>query len=263
MSVLASQPFAAEDILDVVCAVGDGVVQWAGRAPIHAEKNLPHEVPDLATDLDKASELKLIEQLHRLDPQAGFWSEETHATAPQAERYFVIDPIDGTNNFYNGLPLYAVNVGYVVEGQMQMAITYAPQLSEMYWAVRSSGGFVKSPNLQVASRDVRMSVMSVGIQPRNWGRVGADAFLRVAAQVRSVRVLGVMALELAWVASGKLDIWIGGGHAWDIWPGSLLLEASGARLAMLDGETRAPYTQGIALAGRAELVEWACSQLSG
>lgn len=262
MRTSSSQIFSPELLLDAVAATGDGVVDWAGRAPIHAEKNQPHEVPDLATDLDRASELKLIEQLHALDPAAGFWSEETHAQPPQAERYFVIDPIDGTNNFYNGLPLYAINVGYVVEGQMHMAATYAPQLSEMYWAWRDGGGIQRSPNLGVSDRPPRMAVLSVGIQPRNWGRVGADTFLQIATQVRSVRVLGVMALELAWVASGKLDLWIGGGHAWDIWPGSLLLEAAGARLTMLDGETRAPYTQGIALAGRADLVEWACTQLS-
>ncbi len=233
-----------------------------GQVSSMIEKKTTDVVPNLATNIDVEVENYLIERFADLLPTAGFYAEETASSQPDHDHYFVIDPIDGTNNFINGLPAYCVNVGFVHEKQMILSCTFHPHTGRFYFAHHQHGATCNNTKIAVAQRSARMRVMGLGIQPRNWPKPLRDAMFKLCSGVRSVRIAGSIALELAWLASGNLDLWLGGGRPWDVWPGKLLIEEAGGVVANIDGSPIESCPSGLWTAGSQEAVDWLCQQVA-
>lgn len=248
-----SLPFSLSSLSAIVTKIGFEVAPLAGQATGLQEKGDPHKAPDLATEQDRHTQKELVQALGDLDPDAEVLAEEEGVDPPQGSTYWVIDPIDGTNNFINGLPLWATNVGYVRDGHMVAAVTAAPALHTCWSASCGGGAFCGERPLSVSQRTMRMSTLGLTVQPRHFERLQRggryDDLHKLFQAVRCTRVLGSMAVELAWCASGKLDLWVGGGYYWDHGPGSLLVEEAGGVFK------RDALGSGIHMAGAMSLVE--------
>jgi len=147
----------------------------------------------------------------------------------------VLDPVDGTSNFANGLPYFAVSVGFYQGGLPVMGVVYAPEANEIFWAERDKGAFLNGERLPIKTRSpdsLKHAMAGVDLkrlQPK------LAAALAAHPPYASQRNFGSSALDWCYVAAGRLDIYIHGGQKlWDYAAGALILEQAGGALCTLD-----------------------------
>lgn len=191
---------------------------------------------DIVTAADKAAEKLIIDALTTLYPDTDILSEESGATAGRtqsSELRWVIDPLDGTTNFSQGLPLFSVSIALEKDGETLLGVVYAPYLREMFTAVKGNGAFLNGKRLRCDSKtDLAQAVIATGFpvdkdtNPDN--NIGNVA--RVTPHVRGMRRLGSAALDLCYVGAGFLDgYWEMNLHEWDVAAGRLIAAESEAR----------------------------------
>ncbi|MGC7098598.1 inositol monophosphatase family protein [Amycolatopsis lurida] len=196
---------------------------------------------DLVTDVDLAVEDELREFLTAETPEIGFLGEENGHTGPK-DRWWVLDPVDGTSNLAHGIPLCGVSLGLVDGDRGVLAAIELPFLGARYTAVEGGGAFAGDQPIRIADVD-RMSdaVLSVGdfatgegAEPKNRVRLGLLA--RLGARAHRIRMLGSAAIDLAWVADGKLaGTVILANFPWDTAAGVLLVREAGGLVFDRDG----------------------------
>jgi myo-inositol-1(or 4)-monophosphatase len=194
---------------------------------------------DYVTDVDRAVEESIVETLHAAYPDHAVLGEEFGLQGPdQAEFQWIIDPLDGTTNFIHGLPNYAVSIALTQRGQVTQAVVYDPSRNELFTASRGSGTFLNDRRVRVATR-TRYSEALLGA---HWPRssdtdAGGGRFRQMTEHCSGVRRLGSTVLDLAYVATGRLDGFCGLKlKPWDLAAGSLLVQEAGGLVADLDGE---------------------------
>jgi len=189
---------------------------------------------------DHRAEKIIYEELSRAREGYGFLMEESGAIegADRTHRW-IVDPLDGTTNFLHGIPIFNISIGLEREGQMVAGVVYNPAMDEMYTAEKGKGAFLNDRRLRVAGRKVLMEcVISTG-SPTMTAKVH-DAFLAevriVMNQVASFRRFGSAALDLCYVASGRLDgFWERNLHPWDMAAGILMVREAGGFVTDLAG----------------------------
>jgi len=192
---------------------------------------------DLVTDVDLAVESQIRNFLGRMTPDIAFLGEEESSTAALDgdEDVWTLDPVDGTSNFAHGVPLYAVSLALVRDGEPVVASIVAPFLDLRYVATRGLGSFRNGTQLRVSkSANLAASIVSMGdyavgsnASAKNQFRLGVTSLL--AAHVERVRMFGSAALDLAWVAEGWTDAAvILGNKPWDTAAGVLIAREAGA-----------------------------------
>ncbi len=190
---------------------------------------------DLVSDADLASQRLIRRMLSENRPEIAFQGEEEGATegVETEAGCWVVDPLDGTTNYVHGLDNYSVSIALRQNGTAQLGVIYDPVREEMYWAVRGNGAFLNGRQLHCSDvHQLEQSLVAVSFPPR----ISADApeiapFLRILGAVQAFRRLGSAALNLAYVAAGRLDgYWATSVHAWDVAAGSLLVEEAGGRI---------------------------------
>jgi myo-inositol-1(or 4)-monophosphatase len=189
---------------------------------------------DFVTEVDKAAEQVIIDILSQAYPDHGFLAEESGARSHtgNADYTWIIDPLDGTTNFIHGFPQYAVSIACQHGGQITQAVVYDPTRNELFTATRGRGAFLDDKRLRVSRRSVlREALIGTGFPFRDFSRV--EEYIRLfrafASSTAGLRRPGAAALDLAYVAAGRLDgFWENGLAPWDMAAGSLLvLEAGG------------------------------------
>lgn len=260
-------PFDPQAMFDVTASVAAEALAKRRASPISGngvaplgeivDKSDGSGVPDLATQIDRWAEDVLIEKLSILDPAAGFWAEESRAQKPDTDSYFVIDPIDGTNNMINDLGLFAVNVAYVAAGNIEAAATAVIPTGELITSIRGGGCFYNGQRVSRPERELKMSILGMGVQPRHLMLDENIAWHKLSGSVRCVRVLGSLATEMAYTAVGKIDLWVGNGQPWDVMAGKLHIQESGALLVDVYGYRAhtVPQKIGLLMAGSGAVVE--------
>ncbi len=198
---------------------------------------------DFVSVADQRTESILIGELQKARAGYPILSEEVGLIdGPDKSHRFIIDPLDGTTNFLHGIPHFAISIGMERDGVLQSAVVFNPITDEMFTAERSSGAFLNDKRLRVAARrELSASLAGTGIpfigrgdHPRFLGELGA-----VMAATSGVRRNGSAALDLAWVAAGRLDaFWERGLAAWDIAAGILLVKEAGGMVSDLVGGER-------------------------
>ncbi|WP_026259442.1 inositol monophosphatase family protein [Uliginosibacterium gangwonense] len=192
------------------------------------------------TQADLASQQALLEKLPELE-EAPILSEEMSTQEQLAcwetggQGIWCIDPIDGTTNFANGVPLFAVSVAYMVEGETQYGVIYNPTTDEAFYAARGCGAWLNGRRLPLrpSSPQLRLSVAGIDFK-RISDRLATELITR--PPYYSQRNFGSSALEWCFVAAGRLDIYLHGGQAlWDYAAGRLILEEAGGAYGVLDG----------------------------
>ena len=208
---------------------------------------------NFVTAADMRAEDILHKELSRARQAYGFLMEE-RGEVPGADKThrWIVDPLDGTTNFLHGIPLFAISVGLEREGEIVAAVIYNPAMDELYTAEKGKGAFVNDRRMRVAARKTLAdAVVAVGIPPR--GRPGHRQFLAeceaAMRETAGVRSTGAASLDLAWVASGRLDGYIEHGlHPWDIAAGLLLVAEAGGIATDAEGGGRMLETGSIVAA---------------
>lgn len=200
---------------------------------------------DWCSALDREIEQTLRERIAQRFPRHGFWGEESHSGTPslaqlQEQLVWVVDPIDGSMNFLRGYPQYAVSIALLQGGHPVVACIVDPVRGETFSAARGHGATCNGRPLAVASTARLSQAVAATVFPKPRAPF-MDDYLRelsaVMKGVSGVRRAGSMALELAYLAAGRIDaFWERGMGAWDAAAGLLLIEEAGGHLWSLDGQ---------------------------
>jgi myo-inositol-1(or 4)-monophosphatase len=197
---------------------------------------------DFVSQADKRAEEIIHTELARSRPDYSFLMEESGAVVgSDSQHRFIVDPLDGTTNFLHGIPIFAVSIGLERQGQIVAGVIYNPAMDELYTAERGGGAFLNDRRLRVgARRKLSDSVIGTGVP--HLGRGHHGNFLiemrHVMAEVAGVRRMGAAALDLAYVAAGRLDgFWESGLSPWDMAAGILMIREAGGFVSDADGGT--------------------------
>ena len=198
-------------------------------------------VNDFVTEIDQAAEQAIIEIVQRAYPDHGFLAEESGVAAPDAEYRWIIDPLDGTTNFIHGFPQYAVSIAVEHRGSLMHAVVYDPTKNEIFTATKGRGAFLNDRRIRV-SKCEKLGDALVGtgfpFKEMKRARLYLHQLKNIMEGSAGVRRAGSAALDLAYVACGRLDaFWELGLSPWDIAAGALLIQEAGGLVGDLDGET--------------------------
>jgi myo-inositol-1(or 4)-monophosphatase len=195
---------------------------------------------DFVSAADIKAEQSLFESLTKARPGYGFLGEERGMVEGTDKTHtWIVDPLDGTTNFLHAIPHFAINIALQREGAVVAAVTYNPVSNELFWAEKGKGAFVNDRRLRVAVRQrLDESVLATGIPFLGHGQHAR--FLKelhqVSQRVAGVRRFGAAALDLAWVAAGRMDgFWERDLSPWDLAAGLLLVTEAGGKVTTAEG----------------------------
>jgi myo-inositol-1(or 4)-monophosphatase len=198
-------------------------------------------VIDLVTEVDHASEKFLISEINRQFPGHSFLAEESGASVAKSEHLWIIDPLDGTVNYAHGVPLFCVSIAYSYRGQVLLGAVFDPMRNEMFSGERGKGAWVNGRPLKVtAVEELQKSLMVTGFPYDSWYAIpnNFDYFAKLGRMTQGVRRLGSAALDLCYIAAGRLDgYWELSLKAWDIAAAGLIAEQAGALVTNIKGES--------------------------
>jgi len=204
-------------------------------------------VNDFVTEVDRASEKKIIEVISKIYPDHGFLGEESGLVEGRGEGrdwLWVIDPLDGTTNFIHGFPHYCISIALKHKGKVEHALIYDPLRDEEFTASKGRGAMLNGRRLRVTQpAGLEGTLISTGFPYRKNQAEHMDAYLAmfkdIAENVAGLRRPGSAALDLAWLAAGRVDGFFEMGlQEWDIAAGTLLVTEAGGLIGDLTGSGR-------------------------
>ena len=220
-------------------------------------------VNNLVTEADHASDKAIHDVLKKAFPEHGIVSEETEETISESEYKWIVDPIDGTVNFANGIPICCVSIGLEFKGKMLMGAVYNPVLNEFFFAERGKGATLNDKKISVSNKtEVLTSCLVTGFPYTYLDEPNGplEVFSRLIRKGIPVRRLGSAAIDLCWVAAGRFDgFYEHQLNPWDSAAGFIIVEEAGGKVTDLNGNVYSPFKPGIiATNGKIhdELVQW-------
>ena len=204
------------------------------------------QATNLVTEVDRAIDNLLVSELRRNFPGHAIVSEEGDLERILADDVWYVDPVDGTTNYAHAYPVFAVSIAHSHRGQIVLGVVYDVSRDELFSAERGSGAFVNGVPLHVSqTASMGSALVSTGFpydratNPHN----NFEQFARISRRAQGVRRGGAAALDLAYVAAGRLDgHWERGLGPWDCAAASLLLEEAGGRITTNDHEPWTPFS---------------------
>jgi myo-inositol-1(or 4)-monophosphatase len=195
---------------------------------------------DFVTKVDRKAEEVILNTLQQAYPTHGIIAEESGTHNEDSEYQWIIDPLDGTTNFLHGFPQYAVSIGLQHKGRMEVGVIFDPIKNELFTAARGDGAQLNGRRLRVTPRKgLAHSLIGTGFpfkQPQYLDTYLAS-FKAVHPKVAGIRRAGSAALDLAYVAAGRLDgFWEIGLNNWDMAAGVLLVREAGGIVTDFSGE---------------------------
>ena len=162
---------------------------------------------DFVTSADKRTEKILVEELQKAHPDYGIITEETgHINKSNTKNRWIIDPIDGTMNFLNGIPQFAISIGYEEEGEVKCGVIFNPILNEMFCAEKGNGAYLNNSRIRVSNKKKIKDALLVTGGPKGGSKIKEKIFseyIKISKQVSNVRKFGSASLDLAYVACGR------------------------------------------------------------
>ena len=224
-----------ETAIDLCRAAGEILNYYADREKLVEFKGQAN----LVTIADKKSEELIIGGIFSRYPSHSILAEESGTTQPGAAVKWIIDPLDGTTNFAHGYPFYCVSVAVEEKGQVVCGAVYDPIREEMFTAARGAGAYCNGERLKVSNVDRLSQALLITGFPYNF-RERLDTvisqFRKFLVASQAVRRGGSAALDLCYVASGRLDgFWELYLQPWDTAAGRLILEEAGGRVTDFKG----------------------------
>ena len=201
---------------------------------------------DFVSAADRRAEDILFTELSKARPDYGFLMEESGvAKGPKDYEYrFIIDPLDGTSNFLHGIPHLCISIGLEHKNEIVAAVIFDPAKDETFRAEKGQGAFMRNTRLRVSGRnDLDSAAVACSLK-----------YNRALASIHTRRHFGASALDLAYVAAGRLDAYVGSNQKpWDIAAGSLLVREAGGTFKGFNDEKANPVYAGDVLAANGNL----------
>lgn len=196
---------------------------------------------DFVSQVDKAAEAVIIDTIKKAYPHHSILAEESGLSRSDDEDIvWIIDPLDGTTNFLRGFPHFCISIALKAQGKVQHGVIYDPVRDELFSASRGQGAQVNGKRLRVSKMDkVEGSLLGTGFPYRDFSRLDPYLafFKAVIPRCAGIRRAGAAALDLAYVASGRLDgFWEFGLSPWDIAAGGLMIQEAGGWITTITGE---------------------------
>lgn len=194
---------------------------------------------DFVSEVDRMAEEDIIQTIRRSYPDHAFLAEESGARG-KAEYTWVIDPLDGTTNFLHGFPVFAVSIAVMHGDRIEHGVIYDPMRQELFTASRGGGAQLDGRKIRVSqARNLPEALIGTGF-PYKPGSDWLEAYVAMLAdamrETAGVRRPGAAALDLAYVAAGRLDgFWEIGLNLWDIAAGALMIQEAGGLVSDLAG----------------------------
>ncbi|MBO8159587.1 inositol monophosphatase family protein [Thermosyntropha sp.] len=193
---------------------------------------------DLITEVDYLSEKLILENIRHLYPEHAVLSEEAGIDSKNSDYLWIIDPLDGTTNYAQGLPIFAISIALQYRKETVLGLIYSAGMGQMFTALKGEGAYLNERRIRVSGKNaLRESVLATGfpydraINPDN----NLKYFNRIMPKVRGIRRLGSAAYDLACVAAGIFDgYWEINLNLWDVAAGALLVEEAGGKAVYLD-----------------------------
>ena len=230
-----------KNILPLLARAGELILSAHDVEGEGAVSEKAEDAANLVTKYDGAVQALLVEELTALYPDAAFVAEEKEndpavLTSP---RCFVIDPIDGTANFVHGMRRSTISLAMLEEGETVFAAVLDPYLHELFTATRGGGAFLNGRPLSVSRRDPTHALTVFGTSPYYKDSLSAPTFRlaeRLFRRTRDIRRSGSAALDLAYVAAGRCDIFFECAlHPWDFAAAALLIAEAGGVITDMKG----------------------------
>jgi myo-inositol-1(or 4)-monophosphatase len=201
------------------------------------------------TEVDRLCEQAILKMILDVFPEHDILTEESPFEGKGSPWRWIIDPIDGTTNYFHGFPCFCVSIGLEVEGEVNLGVVYLPTLHELFHAERGKGAFLNSERITVSGIDrLDRSLLCTGF-PYDVHR-HVDFYLRYFRQfmVKSfgIRRPGSAAIDLSYLAAGRFDgFWEFKLHAWDVAAASLLITEAGGKVTDFQGRPFNIYSEEI------------------
>jgi myo-inositol-1(or 4)-monophosphatase len=204
-------------------------------------KEIQYKNPiDLVTSVDRESEQRIVEVLHRAFPGHSILAEEeTEVTGSQSSYRWIIDPLDGTTNFAHSYPHFAISIALELEGEVFLGLVYDPLREECFRAIKERGATLNGSRIRIsATRELDKSLLATGFPYDRRDRPDdyLEFFTAFLVRTQGIRRNGSAALDLCYVACGRLDgFWEAKLHPWDTAAGSLMVREAGGTLSDFSG----------------------------
>ncbi|MEJ2594851.1 MAG: inositol monophosphatase family protein [bacterium] len=231
-------PEITEKAILVVREAGDFLKSESGRftAGDVEEKGMHN----LVTYVDRESEKRIVEGLSAIIPEAGFIVEENQELQEAGHLNWIIDPLDGTTNYIHHIPVYSISVALQRDGEFIMGIVYEPVRDECFFTWEGAPSYLNGNKISVSkTRKLDQSLLATGFPYHDYALM--DRYLALFDQLmrssRGIRRLGSAAIDLAYVACGRFEVFYEYGlHIWDIAAGALIVKNAGGRVTDFKGE---------------------------
>ena len=218
-----------------VRAAGDYIVRCMER--MHGIEVITKSRNDFVSEVDRRAEAIIIDVLHKAYPGHAILAEESGAQG-DGEYRWIIDPLDGTTNYLHGFPQFAVSLALEHKGVLDQGIVYDPLRQELFTASRGDGAHLDDRRIRVTRRDtLDGALIGTGFPFRSLDKMDhyIGIFKELTQVTAGIRRPGAAALDLAYVAAGRLDgFWEYGLELWDIAAGALLIREAGGYLSDID-----------------------------
>lgn len=195
---------------------------------------------DFVTEVDRRSEQEIIHSIRTAYPEHSFLGEELGEVSGNPDFQWIIDPLDGTTNFIHGLPQFAISIAFRHKGNLEQAVIYDPLRNELFTASRGEGAKLNDRRIRVSGCDkLEKALIGTGF-PFKYPKLFPHYIQTIAKlypKISDLRRAGSAALDLAYVAAGRLD-----GHyelslqSWDIAAGILLIKEAGGFVTDTEGQ---------------------------
>ena len=240
---MTTEPAFLATAIDAVVHAGNLMMERFGQ-DVRVDKK---GTIDLVTEVDLAVERMFRALIADRFPSHAILAEEFGGDGLAPDRpCWIFDPIDGTTNFAHGVPIFCSSVALEIGGALEVGAVYDPTRHELFTAVRGGGAFLNHKPLRVSSAGVLVDAMLVTGFPYDvHDRVAeiVGLFGEFVGRARAVRRLGSAAIDLCYVAAGRMDaFWESDLKPWDIAGGALIVQEAGGRVSGLGGEPFSPYS---------------------
>lgn len=206
---------------------------FQGCFEVQSKDEAPNGI-DIVTDADKASERFIMDKIRKSFPTHDILTEETETEITGSKFLWIVDPLDGTVNFSHSYPHFGVSIGFMEDNIIKAGVVFDPIRQEMFWAYRCGGAFLNEDAIRVTQSDnLYRSIVGTGF-PYDKAKSTVNnikEFCQVTPKVQGVRRSGSAALDLAWVACGRLDgFWELKLKPWDFMAGTILAQEAGGKV---------------------------------
>jgi myo-inositol-1(or 4)-monophosphatase len=189
---------------------------------------------ELLTTADRKSEEFIINALMKRYPKIEITAEETKPANRRGKEAFIVDPLDGTNNFSSGLPIFSVSIAYQLDGDLKIGVVYDPVHKELFYARKGGRAFLNGTVISVSKKNkLSDSILATGFPyiKKVEKNCNVPEFIALLMKSRGVRRLGSAALDLCYVACGRLDgYWEQHLKVWDVCAGGLIVKEAGGKI---------------------------------